>query len=1174
MSRHSLLAATDRPKSLVNRVDQMAQILNAIKTEDNVCRVVLITGYGGLGKTRILEEVLRRVGHPSMQELYGALLPQDDWSHLQDDVVVSAVVDFTDTKLHSRQYFLDQLGNTDHWNQRISFNEFEVARDRYQRLADVGAAHTLLAPAARQAEVALLSDLALASQDRRLVIPLDTTEHLAVNSSRWLLDRKLIAPRDLAFTTQQFILEQIEQGGFNGITFLIAGRNEEGEPFFTALDDAIKLAGSTCERIEAVLEPFDLIETKEYFQKIRYDWETTAPDKEVIDDEETAEEITAMLDELLTNEERLKVLWLYTGGQPVRLSLYMDILLEGRSLPGPLQDSYSQAEARIQRDGRKHVRKLIEKEFIDLLFGAAGGLRTLILQALVRAIRGLTAEQIHFIIDSAPYTQAAAWIPNSDRVDEIRLELSKMRSLSIIRAKADGRIGLQDEIYRIYAERMMSEEALLLDEKRARHLLYRKMQSWAEQQASKPRSDLQDYVREDMAGIRVEQASKILNTQMTMPSSWDLQERDKLRSKLWDMDLEHLHYALLSDPTRNFNEVYTTSTAAMIKDYNEAALNRQQAEMWSVVFNKFLRPFLDIPVRRAVQERGEEGIDVLERAVEQDAAVQAIVRLYLQKRYPEAMELSDRIDAEVAKLKADSINEFHSWNHTIAKADRGCWREFARIYSGKGVLKSIGALETMADDLVKLSEADVNKIVFLERGLAGEKGFQGHPALPRLLFLIANIYNNLGYAHVSSGDYRKAVKAYANSLKFWRKQKLNVTGALEATTRNNLSRALIEMGKRRSLRICRDGLALRIEEGDLLPIALSYNTLALIYNDLEQPQEALDNSARALAIANFVGDPRVVGLALLQVGEALRRVAAATNEARDANVTEELFREASRALEQAYEIFYGSEAKGESVRLIEAALELGSLYRDWVASARDTAPVPEAILRKRRANALRHLEYAADAAQKRNLTHLQLDAIVNTAWTHYYVGNLREALIALEKGVALVPVNVQLEQNVPPPDPSQHPAFWYKQLSKIHALRGEVNLNLFRAKVEDFAKSLQNLSRDEKQRRVHMNAELQALLRKAAIDYTLALAYAQMFAPNSVPLTTAYDSLYGYLKGLNEMEMYDFYRHENQARSDYRVSEIHLENFGDLQKFLEDCFGDHSLEPLASLSVQENGSWQ
>src|SRR5690606_23973119 len=126
----------------------------------------------------------------------------------------------------------------------------------------------------------------------------------------------------------------------------------------------------------------------------------------------------------------------------------------------------------------------------------------------------------------------------------------------------------------------------------------------------------------------------------------------------------------------------------------------------------------------------------------------------------------------------------------------------------------------------------------------------------RLQLILSITYGNLGYAYTTLGSFQEAVHAYAHSLQYIRQLPKNQAKAQEGNTRNNLSRALVEMDKKRAIRVCDDGLKLRKKVGDLLPIALSYNTLGLIMNDLYRPLEACEFCARSYAIATHVGDPR------------------------------------------------------------------------------------------------------------------------------------------------------------------------------------------------------------------------------------------------------------------------------------------------------------------------------
>ena len=1152
------LMATDRTRQIVGRTTEMKRIRKALTDPGTHCRVVMIEGPGGLGKTRILEEVLRRLGQSEFFEMYGPPLPEDDWtSLLKKQLAYCDLVDFTNIKLHTREHFIQKLGDPLSWANQIFFNDYIVKKDRFRRMADYGAAYSAVLTAAQEAEAAFWSDYEKIAKKQRLMIPLDTAEQLAIVSSEWLLDRELLKTTDLVFATQQWLIEQIAAGRFTNTTLLIAGRGEEGKRFFDDLRQAIAKAGPLCEEIPINLEPFDEAETAEYFQKLANDWAAATRDEKAI-----AEDTRATLDSLLSDQDQQKLIWLYTGGQPVRLAMYTDVLIEGRSLPEPLQLSYDEALKRIKTDGTRETpellqaRREIEEEVINLLFLGGGSLQAQILQVLVRAPRGVTISQLHFALDSTSKQDAAAWVENADRLKAIQEEIDNIKTLAIVRSKTGGKIGLQDEVYRIYADIISANESSRQHEVLARQKLYQRLQNWAEYQIQQLRDKRHQFIVDDLSKIRVENPDKILNTQMSRLSTLDVQEREDLTMLLLEAELENLHYLLLLDPDKNFNGVYFRMTGIRMASYSESRQTMFQAEMWRVLHDRSAFKFISLQARQAALERGETQEQVLRRAAQQDDTVQWIVRPYMRKEYKKAIQLADDIETKVRQLKIK--HEYDSWNHTLARSDRGCWREMARIYSGENIEQAVSTLEKIVKELVALSRADINTPVFPERD---ENGFIGHPAYERLLFLIAQSYINLGFGYVSLGDFRNGIRNYAASLRYLR----SITPsdiALKATVRNNLSRALVEVGRKRSVRVCQDGLDLRILEGQLLPIAYSYNTLGLIWNDLKQPDEALDTSARALAIANYVSDARAIGLSLLQIGEALRRIATGTVKALQEESPEAIYLEAERVLQQAHEIFYEGPASGERMRLIEAKLELGSLYRDWVAYSREEM-MPE-IGRRRHNNALMYLNDAARLANELKLPHLELDALVNVAWTHYFAGLVEEAENELEKGGQLVraverklKVKVRLTKRGKYPDPRQTPAYLFKQLSKIYNLYGQIAFLQFRQGVESLAAEHMNLPQQERWERVRKNDELQALLRRAAESYTLALAYAQLFAPGSSALTAAYDDLYDFLKKLNAVEMVDFYRYEREYRKSYRVTKLKLENFGDLEEFLLDCFGDY-----------------
>lgn len=1161
MTETKVLAMTARPQHLVNRSHEMVQIREAITAPGRQCRVVLIKGPGGLGKTRLLEELLRRTGDVGMRELYGPPLPQDDWSNLGRKAAFTNIIDLTDIKFHIRESLLQHLGDPTSWSSPVDFPKFTLANNRYQRIADVGAAYSLLGPAIEQAEKAFEEDFLTASKKYRLVILFDTAEQLPLSSSTWLRDHGLEDLQDTASSAQEWLLRRIRTNSLANTTLIFAGRDKEGSRFFEAVEEAARTHKSKYVPVTITLAPFDAETTRDYLLQVHKDWISTgAGNPQTLD-------ILPVLEEVLNNQDRLQVLRHYTRGNPVLLSMYVDILYEGHSLPAPLQDSYSEAQQRAPDPTTlKTAQKEIEAAFVDLLFHSGGTLRAQILQALVRTPRGLKADQLHFVIESTD------WNPDPVGLAKIEREIDEIRKLTVVRSKADGRIGLQDEIYRIYADCMLRKPADREAETGARKLLYLKLRQWASRQVKDLEERRKGFLVEDLRRINVERAANVLSSRMQPLAPWEQEQRQRVNSALEAAEQEQLHYSLLVNPSSGFNRRYYNLSLRQSKTFNPAAVAMTQAEMWRVLSDEQTLAFTSIPVYPAAEERHESGIKVLQRAAEQDIVAQAIIHRYLRKEYKEAIEAADRIDAVVFGLPDrtdEDRNEKHSWSHTLARANRDCWREFARIYTGQEIPKAIKALKEMAQELEKLGRADFKTTVFTDRG-SGEKGFSGHPAEHRLLFLVANIYDFIGYGEVSLGHYQEAVENYTVSLQYWRQKKLPVTDALEASTRNNLSRALVEMGKKRSIRMCHDALQLRILSHQILPIALSYNTLGLIHNDLKQPSEALDASARALAIAQFIGDTRVVGLAMLQVGEALRRLATSEAFIRGSGEAQSLFSEAEKALLQAYDIFSTGEASQETIRQVEAALELGTLYREWVAAARhDDRPTPDAIIKSRRNNALQYLSEATNLSGDN--VHLALDAWVNIAWTHYYADRYTETLQALDKADQLVndgeerspgcPIRLRehpVEAQGALPDPTKLPVFWYKQLSKMHTLRGEMALKHFRNKGNND---------DSSKRPLDPNTYLE----RAAHHYTLALTYAQLFAPGSAPLTAAYDSLYDFLRKLNLKELSAFYEYERAAHEVFAIEEVshRFKNLGDLGDFLKDCFGDpDSLHHLAAATQE------
>ncbi len=1126
MREEALLAATNQPRELVSRNAEMRRIREAIYQTSSDCHIVLIAGPGGLGKTRMIEEALRRMGHEPTRQLYGR--PADDWQQqFGHKAIACNLLDFSDIRLHSRDFFLETIGSSQTWNGAVEFSRHEMARARQRRLMDAGAAYSLVEKATEAAEIDFRRDYHKAAGMYRLVVPLDTTEQLSIVSSGWLLERDLLEPKEIAFSTQQWLVDQIEHGRFPNSTLLIAGREEEGEHYFAMLSEAVEKARKPTKLTVLNLEPFSEAETRSYFASLREDWQKRPQNN-------LAQDVSDTLDVLIDDEEQLRLLHLYTGGQPIRLSLYTDILIEGRTMPEPLQDSLLQAYDRVgggaESEEMLTARQEIEGEFVRLLFSQPG-LRSQILQALVRATRGLKAEQLHFVLDSKPGDTPETWPPDQLRLAEIESELVAMQSMSLIKQKSGGRIGLQDEVYRIYAEHMNSTEANRQAEMAARQQLYQRLRDWANSNRQRVQAERTAYIRHDLSRIRQERPSTILNTHMPKPTAEEELRRNQLLSELQDLDLEYLHYNLLLNPDTHFNDTYYSLANKQNRALNVASGAVVQSEVWRLLQDKYAFAFVDMEPRSAISERGEHPAMVLHRAAQQDDAATWILRFWMTKQYQRAVQFADAVDTAVSQLSNE--HERHSWQHTFARGQRHCWRELAHIYLGEGIPDAVGHLQTIVHDLTRLAQADIHTEVF-----PGENGFVGHPAYPRLIFTIANCYTVLGNGLTILGDYRDAVEAYGAALKYLRQ--LPPTDQ-QASTLNNLAQALVEMGKKRAIRVCNEGLQLRINSGELLPIAGSYNTLAQIMNELHRSREALQASATAFAIAAEIGDSRSTGLSMMHIAEGLRRLVREDQTLSDTDV-DEIYRTAEHAVGQAQEIFMASNARNEAIRVIEINVETGCLYRDWLERTAETA-VPD-IWQQRLGRAKYFLESGVKGAQQLGLIRFELDALVNLAWTHYVAGDENNLAQTLETADTLFPPDVRLRPGEPPPGTQDKPPFFFQHLSKLYSLHGRIAFDSYFAVADSASRVAQH----------H--------LARAAEAYVLALGYAQLFSPRSVGITAVYDALYDYLKQLDATQLTNFYRYEQQQRTRYHLEAIkaQLENLGDLQDFLLDCFGDYYAE--------------
>ncbi|GIK11083.1 MAG TPA: hypothetical protein PKC99_10275 [Anaerolineales bacterium] len=1151
MSDISFLA-TRRAPMLVNRASQLKTIQEAIYRPDASCNILFIRGQGGMGKSRLSEEILWRGGNVHSREVRGpipASHPEWDWTN-HGQAVIGDLIDVSAPRLHARAPFMRAIRDALVWpGSNMNFTRYDSAYDRFQGKRFYMGDFQRIQEIGQEIENEFLNDYLENSKLSRIVLVFDTVEKLyPIGGTELLLEEGLLRPEDMQFYTYQWLLKQIREGGFPNTTLILVGRNNEGKSFFDAIDRAASSQPDCKLTPMADIDSFQLEDTRTYFQAII----------EAEKDHPEQGQIVATMKNIVKDDERLETLWIYTGGQPVRLALYTDLIIEDSAIPDRLQESPEQARKSQQIEGDiKRAQKEIESGFIRLLF-ARPNLRAEILKALVRAPRGLNTEQLHYCFHSDPNEPPKAWLERKAKDSEllrkneqIEKELDTLRNLTIVKIRPDGRLGLQDEIYRIYTNALAGDERGRKMEQDARQKLYAKLESWAQHQYQEKLEELTEIQANAERQLHFERPSLALEVRLPIQPKRQLLEHITLRIEIQQWELEDLHYSLLQDFTTNFNNELFELADQKWTANDEDADAVIRAELWQLLEDPAyaLKEFGKIEEWESLKKRNEEPLHAFKRFALQNDASDWIKRFDLRKDFSRAIEFAEKLEDAIkqwSREKVDDANFFiPSWQNTLTRSERALWRDYARILAGIDVDSTLEKMGKQVQELEKLLQAPQSEMVFPDRN---ETGFKDHPAETKLRRIASIYYNYLGYGYANQGNSSQARDAYGRALLHMREEK---SPDREATTRNNLARVLSDRGHTRGRRLCLDALELRKKQGAEVPIAYSYNTLALIDNDHSRPDLAWIEAAIATAYFDLAEDQRGLGLSLLQLSEALRRLAKRKSEPYHlrGDTPEIVLETAKRAIDQAIDIFTRGDASHEKIRRVEAWIEKACLERDLIQFIQNNPK------QKQRHNddALYYLDQAVNLAKELNNFRLELDARVDIAWTHYHFRKYEQAESILTEIEKKLPADCQIKKGNSLPSAERDDLYVYYQLSKMHGLRGRMALDQF----NEFTNSLKNTESDKEKRHaiIRQDSKAKQLLQKVADAFVLALAYAQLLSPRSSALTIIYDSCYEHIKSFNPSELEGLHKFVVEAREKFGVSKIKIADFGDLSEFLIHTFG-------------------
>jgi len=1032
--------------ALVGRKTILEQVRSAIERRKDTV-VVYIPGAGGTGKTRLLTEVLR-------------LCNKGDWRTESGPVIATKEpVDLYHTQTHSLEGLVRAMGRE--VGPDIVERFFKAYTDELealeQRKPDLRFALSEIAERRDHMTRAFIAGFQQMAQSARVVMAFDTAEMLLYETDAVQRTLRLGAE---GVGARRWLIEQLLPQVPNTV-FLIAGR-----PRPQLLTDLQESMQGHVQVIE--LGAFSEDETPAYFDQVAIAARTNK-------EEDVAQRI-----ENVSAESR-QVIHLLAGGQPILLSLVMDLLALAKQLPDEVKIPLTKAKA-LKSDELRAIQDKLESSIVSQ-FQEDGSPKDEAIRSLAFARKGMDpvllarvadmeieeAKQVLSDLTGLDFNSEGTW-PEA---------IPGVRPLSFIKVRpADRRVFLHDEMYALMGRhvlRRLPEADVKRTQRAIQEYHDEELQAtWAEIER------LQPTVREEITPER-----QIISVpRLTMPPEL-LEKRAKAGIYEDYLMSEEVHYLLHFEPLRGFQTYCRYSEHAF--EANDENLDMQLRDELLV--------FVESP-----DHKGQNAIDGLRRAeVDLDAGIRWIRRNILRNQYDQAVEVARRLREECADLVAQGGE--------IGAARLDVWEGIALAYQGLNPDQAEKLLERGTDSL--------RRLLYEDRFRQWQRTLE-----------LANAYNGLGYILVRRGRHRRAIDAYMHALPLWRGLGKEYR-AEHANTLNNMSWVMAEFGDfEDAIRRCMDGLDLRLQETARYPAALSYNTLGQIQTRNDQPHRARSNCEHALAILRELEMDRGIGMASIALAEASRRMGA-TVEVYFPEEQVKLMRQAIQHAREAVAIFgpYTSwpESKrdkslvAEPARLVDALIELGCAYRDWARLYPNCTPQPDDPSRTELAGlgelALREAAEAAGARQP----HRAVDALVNLAWLKYYVGDLEGVESVLNEVQRMVKSEYLISQatGLPSGEPDQ-PWHWV-QLGKVYLLKGHIAFNRYYQTYAEYKKIKAQGETDIQ----GLLGKAQDALRESAVMYTLSLAYNDLYGHGQMfrDLKRGEARIYDRFRGLNIEEL-------------------------------------------------------
>ncbi len=741
-------------------------------------------------------------------------------------------------------------------------------------------------------------------------------------------------------------------------------------------------------------------------------------------------------------ETRLVVHYL-SGGEPFLLSLFVDYLATARELLFILHTSLEEIKQKSVKDGLKDEREQF-REAILQEFQRIGRPFDDVIRTLAWTEKGMGAVLLAWVLKRDQPTeeeieQAKKYIDEL-RDPELRLSFVKIREM-------DNLVFLQDEMYKLMRS--------LHQRGRARH-------------NAKQTYELIVRFHEE----RIKEQARVVNEldkstrSLFSSGSWKeftegkkkefLSEQQKLResrARLQNYQVEHVYYCLQADYLQGVQAYYRAA---------EGAFQSNDTNLWLLLRDELLRF-----AKQRRNSDNENDKEVL-KYIDGDIGVRWIKSNIASGQYDRAFEQIERFRNTCQDLVEEG---------SFADLSLKVWESWALVYSGKEYKRAKYILDSV--------------LASLNNGLTDKLEYEFD--IWRQQLLTAYAQDIKGYMYRSQGDFPKAIEYYKENIRLWKY--LDIRHEF-ANTLSNLSWALAEVGDfPSSITYCEDGLNLRRLLGDRYPIALSLNTLGLIETRSGQPERARFRCEQALAIFRDLEQPRGIGLACTALAESLRRMTGVSDMLTRDQVLGNLNLAEQYALE-AVSIF--TDLVKERLRLVEAYIELGCVYREiarWKKLGEDDTG--DFVKRSRES-----FDLAIGNAEA-EFTYRGVDALVNMAWTDYYMANFEQAEKTVIRALGKIESSYFFtKEREPFIDNETIPSLW-SQISEAYLLLGRISFSKYEQALEQ--KSTRGV---------------ESKLKEMAQNWTLSLAYNGKYGKGGRDATGWRKVIYNCMSGLNSEEIF------------------------------------------------------